>query len=88
MCGHSWATVRTDLTVACMDFRMLRRATMEPGSTPMPDRYRACNSLTPDMLRQFHHQFMESLYVEGLVTGNFTAQVFYLMWQKYLCAYF
>jgi hypothetical protein len=43
----------------------------------MPDRYRACNSLTPDMLRQFHHQLMESLYVEGLVTGNFTAQVFF-----------
>ncbi|XP_070194839.1 nardilysin-like isoform X2 [Littorina saxatilis] len=54
--------------------KMLRFALTEPSNPPLPDRYQVTGSLTLDMLLEFHQKIMDGLYVEGLVTGNFSPQ--------------
>ncbi|PVD22973.1 hypothetical protein C0Q70_16233 [Pomacea canaliculata] len=54
--------------------RMLRFAVTEPSNCSLPDRYLVVSSLTQSMLMNFYHDFLQSVYVEGLVIGNFTAE--------------
>ena len=75
-----WLNIAVDIIYitnkpSVLPFRMLRYALTEPKNPPVPDRYRVTDSLTLDMLHDFHHQLMNAVYVEGLVTGNFSPQV-------------
>ena len=75
-----WLNIAVDIIYitnkpSLLPFRMLRYALTEPKNPPVPDRYRVTDSLTLDMLHDFHHQLMNAVYVEGLVTGNFSPQV-------------
>lgn len=54
--------------------KILRYAVTEPMNQPIPDRYRATDTLTVGMLQDFHQQIMDALYIEGLMTGNFSPQ--------------
>ena len=58
-------------------FRMLRFAVTEPSIAPIPDRYLMVETLTFKMLQDFHQRLFFNLYIEGLMIGNFSPQVFY-----------
>ena len=54
--------------------KMLRFALLEPGSPPIPDRFHIVESLNHEMLMTYYRNLMHSLYVEGLLSGNFSPQ--------------